>query len=132
MPVLYIFDAEHQKKCGISAFFGQLFFHTKDLTGKTISPNRADLSRFLNGREQPSLWPEYWGLAALLLCPVYVYLSGCFQKWWVSPTNPWGFPTNWGYPYFWKHPSRYIQYIYIYMSNLFLRKIQQWPEHLDL
>ena len=44
--------------------------------------------------------------------------------------STWG--GDWGYPYFWKHPSRYIQYIYIYMSNLFLRKIQQWPEHLDL
>ena len=25
---------------------------------------------------------------------VYIYIWGGFLKWWLSPTNPWGFPTK--------------------------------------
>ena len=41
----------------------------------------------------------------------HIQLVGGFLKWWVSPTNPWGFPTKkdhfgvfWGYHHLRKHP----------------------------
>ena len=49
-----------------------------------------------------------WNAYLPLNPPKFVYLYGCFQKWWYPTTM--GFPTKndhfvvfWGYHYFWKH-----------------------------